>query len=263
VETAGSGFLVGGSVDIDDLAYLTWVDAGGIEGQTLMYDYGDFNGIVSTSTGYALSSWDGYVVGVDLTGNVEWCYTSSDIEHYGDICLADNGDIVAVGHYWEEYYSGLTRLNPEDGSPVWERYYPDCILYHLTAAADGGFAFVGVCPGASRYIDDILLIKTDSEGYCPQLGIEEGVTPGYDIDLQVCPNPCTGFTSVRFLLSEPANVELSFYDISGRQVDGEPKQTLDAGVHSICIQDLDTGLYFVMLVTDGDLYVQRFAVVSD
>jgi hypothetical protein len=262
VEIYDSEFVVGGHDYVDGLASLTWVDEEGIEGQTLLYEEGSFNGIVSTSTGYAMSRLDGSVVGVDFTGNVEWCYTSSDIEHFSDICLADNGDVVAVGHYWEEYYSGLTRLNPEDGSPVWERYYPDCCLYLLTAAADGGFAIVGVCPGLPYY-DDIILIKTDSEGYCPQLGIEDGVTPGDDIGLQVCPNPCTGSTNVRFLLSEPANVELSFYDISGRQVDGEPKQTLDVGVHSISIQDLDTGLYFVRLITDGDLYVQRFAVVSD
>jgi len=262
VETADSGFLVGGRDDIDYLASLTWVDEEGIEGQTLLYEEGYFNGIVSTSAGYAMSRWDGSVVGIDLMGNVEWCYTSSSIEHYSDICLADNGDVVAVGHTWEEYYSGLTRLNPEDGSLVWERYYPDCCLYRLTAAEDGGFAIVGVCPGVPYY-DDIILIKVDSEGYCPPLGIEEGVSPGDDIGLQVCPNPCTGSTNVRFLLSQPANVQLSFYDISGRQVEGDLNQTLDAGVHSIGVQDLDTGLYFVMLVTDGDLYVQRFAVVSD
>lgn len=262
VEIPGSGFVVGGSDDIDDLASLTWVDAEGIEGQTLLYEEGHFNGIVSTSAGYAMARWDGSVVGVDFTGNVEWCYSSSDIEHYSDLCLADNGDVVAVGHNWGDYYSGLTRLNPEDGSLVWERYYPDCSLYRLTATADGGFAIVGVCPGIPYY-DDIILIKTDSEGYCPQLGIEEGVTPGDDIGLQVCPNPCTGSTNVRFLLSEPANVQLSFYDISGRQVDYELNQALEAGTHSIGIQDLDTGLYFVRLVTDGNMYVQRFAVLAD
>ncbi len=210
-----------------------------------------------------MSLGDGYVMGVDHTGNVEWCYSSSNIEVYADICIADNGDVVAVGCNWSEEYSALTRLNSENGTLVWERYYPDCSLYRLTATADGGFAMVGQCPGILPYINDIILIKTDSEGLCPEMGIEEGVTPGDDIGLQVCPNPCSGSASVRFSLSEPANVQLSLYDVSGRMAYDEPNQVLNAGVQSIAVQNLNPGIYFVRLTADGNQHVQRFAVVSN
>jgi len=256
VETADSGFVVGGSVDSD--GSLTWVDAEGIEGQTRLYEEGYFNGIVSTSTGYAMSLWDGYVMGVDHTGNIEWCYTSSDIEHYSDLCLADNGDVVAVGHYWEDYYSGITRLNPDDGTLVWERYYPDCLLYRLTAAADGGFAAVGVFPGYPY--DDIILIKTDSEGLCPEMGIEEGVNPRVDICLQVFPNPCSGSSSVRFTLSETAVVQLSVYDLSGRLVEDLINTSAQAGDHTILWNPDHTipdGCYLFALDTCGKRTVRR------
>jgi hypothetical protein len=264
VEIADTGFVVGGCKSAD--GSLTWVSAEGIEGQTLQYEGGQaVLGIVSTSAGYTLSLWGGNLVGVDAAGSVEWCYnTSSYISAYYDVCLAGNGDIVAVGINLEDDYSVLTRLNPENGSLVWERSYPDCELIHLTATADGGYAMVGVCRQVPvPPYDDIILIKVDSEGYCPSLGIEDDITHSDIIGLQVCPNPCAGSTDVRFQLSEPAGVQLSLYDISGRQVDYEPNQTLAAGIQSIGFQNLDTGIYFVRLTVDGYLYTHRFAVVSD
>jgi len=254
VETADSGFVVGGSIDSD--GSLTWVDAEGIAGQTLLYEEGYFNGIVSTSTGYAMSLGDGFVMGVDFTGKVEWCY-SPNIWFYRDICLADNGDVVAIGCSWEGS-SCLTRLNPEDGSLVWERYYPDCRLYRLTATADGGFAAVGVLPGYPY--DDILLIKTDSEGLCPEMGIVEGVSPGDDIGLQVFPNPCSGSNSVRFTLSETAVVQLSVYDLSGRLVEDLINTSAQAGDHTVLWNPTPTipdGCYLLVLDACGQRAVRR------
>jgi len=249
-------FVVGGSYTGD--GFLTWVDAEGVEGQTHLYQSAAVRSIAPTSTGYALAiSYDG-VAGVDVAGDVQWNYTSEYNLAHCDICLTDNGDVVAVGYSWIEDYSGLTRLNSENGTLVWERYYPDCRLYHLTATADGGFAMAGIRPGSPN--DDIILIKTDSEGLCPEMGIEEGITPADVLNLQVCPNPCTGSASVSFTLSGPAVVQLSVYDLSGRLVEDLINTSAQTGDHTILWNPDHTipdGCYLFALDTCGKRTVRR------
>jgi len=254
-ETPDTGFVIGGSYSGD--GFLTWVDADGNEEQTLLFGDETINGITQTSAGYAISRGSGGVAGIDYTGNILWSYTP-EIVYFADICLTDNGDVVAVGYNWSEEYSGLTRLNPEDGSLVWERTYPDCVLYRMTATADGGFAMAGIRPG-SPY-DDIILIKTDSEGLCPEMGIEEGVTPAGLLNLLVYPNPCSGSASVSFTLSEPAVVQLSVYDLSGRQVMSIESGTIAAGELTTSWDPasvIPNGCYLIVLDTSWERVIRR------
>jgi hypothetical protein len=255
-ETPDSGFVIGGSYS--DEGSLTWVDANGNEEQTLLFGDQTIRSIAQTSTGYAITRGTDGVARIDYAGNILWTYTSEMIEKYWYICLADNGDVLALGNNCNEEYSGLTRLNPDDGTLVWERNYSDCLLYQMTATTDGGFALAGHRQG--NPYDDIILVKTDSEGLCPEMGIEEGVNPRDDICLQVFPNPCSGSSSVRFTLSETAVVQLSVYDLSGRLVEDLINTSAQPGDHTILWNPDHTipdGCYLFALDTCGERTVRR------
>jgi len=257
-ETPDSGFVIGGSDESGD-GSLTWVDADGNEEQTLLFGDVPIRSIAQTSAGYVISSGIGGVAGIDYAGNDQWSYTSGMIDAYSDACLADNGDVVAVGANFGGYAGGITRLNPDDGTLVWERYYTGCMPGLITAAEDGGFAVAGTCPASPYY--DIVLIKTDSEGLCPEMGIEEGEDPEVHALLPFFPNPSSA-PIVRFSIPEPAVIELIVFDITGRLVSEIQEVEYSSGCYAILLDYLTPGIYFCRMVSDDFKATQRFVVIE-
>ena len=89
------------------------------------------------------------------------------------------------------------------------------------------------------------------------LGVDEAALE--DAWLQVAPNPFTDITSVKFHLEDAANVALSVFDISGRQVLNLPQESLGVGTHqrSLNLETVSDGLYLVRVEVDGRVYNQR------
>ncbi len=96
--------------------------------------------------------------------------------------------------------------------------------------------------GNNFYLDDINISSA--------LGIEEMTS---DFGLTVYPNPFETQTNVSFTLENEKKVELSVYDMIGKQVMSLTKGNLSGGSHTFMIDgsDLGAGVYFVKLKADN------------
>jgi hypothetical protein len=76
------------------------------------------------------------------------------------------------------------------------------------------------------------------------------------------PNPFAGRTTISFALPTESPVNLSVYDVTGRQVITLVDGTQSAGLHSVELDSriLTPGVYFYRLVADGEA-VQRKMVI--
>jgi hypothetical protein len=94
------------------------------------------------------------------------------------------------------------------------------------------------------------------------LGVGDGTAPATLGLLQVTPNPSSGFASVDFEVTEAGLVALSVFDISGRLVQDAGPSEYEPGNHTIQLQHLGSGIYFVMMRALDFTATQRFAVVE-
>lgn len=88
-----------------------------------------------------------------------------------------------------------------------------------------------------------------------QGGTGIGETFGADVfGLTAMPNPTNDNSTIRFELEEPANVEISLMDVTGRVVFQESKGQLGVGTHSELIEmnGLRSGTYLLNLKVGGD-----------
>jgi hypothetical protein len=78
----------------------------------------------------------------------------------------------------------------------------------------------------------------------------------------VTPNPSGPSPSISFGLPEAGFAEISVFDISGRLVQGTSPVEYQAGYHTIQLQELHPGIYFVRMTSGEITATQRFAVVE-
>jgi hypothetical protein len=80
----------------------------------------------------------------------------------------------------------------------------------------------------------------------------------------VYPNPAKSNITLAISLSQSANVTISVYDITGKQIIFVPNQWLDAGTHNLDfdVDDLAGGLYVVKINTDHDFITQKLLIID-
>ena len=95
------------------------------------------------------------------------------------------------------------------------------------------------------------------------LGIGEapGAIPAGTVLLPFSPNPASA-PSVRFGLLEPACVDISIFDLSGRLVSEIHGDEYLPGYHSLQLDDLSYGIYFCLMISDDFMATQRFVVIE-
>lgn len=219
------------------------------------------SGIVQTTSGYVFSSLGGRVAGISSSGSLEWQYEAAIPELlYTDVCVAENGDVVACG--LDDESGVLTRLNP-DGDLVWEKEYESCRLGYIYSTEDSGFVCAGIYTAVEPPDnDDILLLKVDSEGNYVPLGIETEPELNNAQLFPVYPNPFSESAIIRYALTEPGAVSISLYDVSGRLVSSPVDCVSAAGTYSFNINNLPSGIYMVRMRVSGHELVQRFVVID-
>ncbi len=91
---------------------------------------------------------------------------------------------------------------------------------------------------------------------------------GEDVQLAVSPNPSASTTSVSFPLPEPARVDMTVHDVTGRRIFGLVEDFRSAGSHSVRWDGRVTGgniapagVYFVRLSTGETTLVERLTRV--
>lgn len=80
-----------------------------------------------------------------------------------------------------------------------------------------------------------------------------------DVSLSVYPNPTSDNSTVQFELEEPANVEVSLLDVTGRVVFQKSKGRLSIGKHNQLIEmsGLRSGMYLLSFTVGGDRSLVR------
>ncbi|MCK5115230.1 MAG: T9SS type A sorting domain-containing protein [Candidatus Aegiribacteria sp.] len=218
-------------------------------------------GIEVTSSGYVFASISGRVVGISSSGSFEWQYETAIPEiMYIDVCIAENGDVVACG--MDNESGVLTRLN-NNGDLVWEKEYESCRLGYIYSTADSGFVSTGIYTAVEPPDnDDILLLKVDSEGNCESLGIETEPELNNAQLFPVYPNPFSESAIIRYALTESGAVSISVFDVSGRLVSSPVDCISAAGAYSFTMNDLPSGVYMIRMRVSGHELVQRFVVID-
>lgn len=80
----------------------------------------------------------------------------------------------------------------------------------------------------------------------------------------VYPNPARIMITLAIYLSQSANVTISVYDVTGKEVVFIPNQLLDVGTNNqeIRVDELTKGLYVVKINTGNDIITQRLLLID-
>ncbi len=100
----------------------------------------------------------------------------------------------------------------------------------------------------------------------------EKITIGTDVDeifvgdalVNIYPNPSTGNANVAYNLDKNSNVELSVYSVDGRKLQTIVNEEKVAGEHVTILDasNLQTGLYYVRLITGGQTYTKKLMLIK-
>jgi hypothetical protein len=112
-------------------------------------------------------------------------------------------------------------------------------------------------PLASPRLQEVTL-SWDPTGVAEQ---EHALSSGPAL-LPISPNPATGLISVSFTVPDPALVEISVFDLSGRMVQCLETAWSESGLHSVPLGDFAAGVYLVRMKTESLLAVRRFVVTT-
>ncbi len=121
-----------------------------------------------------------------------------------------------------------------------------------------------------RYFQYRVSLETDDPGSTPTLndvtlnwdplGIEgDPQVIEYSL-LGIIPNP-SSLPAVRFCLPEPAFVELSIFDLSGRLLRKINGEEYSLGYHDVLLGELSQGIYFCRMISGDFVATQRFVVI--
>ena len=214
-----------------------------------------------------------------LTGIPIWSVPG--VQH-GSSGIADG--IVFYGEGADRAYGKVVALSCESGDEIWSYQTGGTEIFSSPAITDGVVYIAGMDSNLYAFgtglkytfLDDLfaqvganeLIVTSFDEGVAVTADTINFIVTGTGINLgssyllSLCtsPNPFSSSLSIAYNLPEPALVELSVYDISGRLVVDLVSSTLTGGDHiSIWNPDpsLPDGCYLIVLDACGERAVRR------
>jgi len=129
----------------------------------------------------------------------------------------------------------------------------------------------GILTDGDQYVQYRAILETSDPDATPVLldlmltwdpmGIEGGEDPAVLALLPFSPNP-SSLPAVRFSLPEPASIDLSIFDLSGRLVSEVHGVEYSPGYHDVLLGDLSPGIYFCRMTSGNFTATQRFVVID-
>jgi len=195
----------------------------------------------------------------------------------GRIDILPNGEFyvlstVLVSFAMSEQYNSILMKFNSNGDSLWtQRYsYTDIdysinLLYDGITTNDSGFiacGYVGANPGI---VQQIWVVKTDSNGYSPgmqYLGINE-INPVIKEDFSVHPNPAKGYVIVDYRNNTPIKeILLVITDMQGRL---QKKQILknNSTPNFVDVHNFVNGMYNFTIFVDGKQKVTSKIVIQN
>ena len=231
-------------------------------------DYGDYlrlAGSVDTPSGaFGVAVSGGYAyVAADFSGlQVIDITDPQNPQIVGSVdtpCVAHEVALAGAFAYVADEVSGLQVVditNPQNPTIVGS-------VWTGGAAADVAVsdAFVYV----ADYSDKVVVLSKQCEPVSQVAGDQQAVSV---VMLDVCPNPGTGLTAIRFVTRSRGSVRASVYDIGGRSVRALSDGILDAGGHDLLWDGrgengraLPAGSYLVRVSTTEESRTARIVLL--
>jgi len=194
----------------------------------------------------------GFVGLIDENTIIKGCYSNGQVAGNsavgGFIGKIDSVNTVTIANsYWNIETSGQTTSAAGEGRTTAE----------MTAPVYGSNTYVG-WDFLNVWRDDT---ANQNNGYPTFLwvsGIEEDenyILPETSRLYQNYPNPFNSDTSIKYFLNKGANIKLSIFDISGREISVLVNNKQPKGLHEAIFKgdDLTSGIYFFVLIVDGKI----------
>jgi aminopeptidase N len=191
-----------------------------------------------------------------------------DMARYGTQSYNAVFDTSAVGENSTTLFVQLSLFPTDRGLGVWSSP-PE----GGTLRQDGGqFVFVSGRPYRYEHAPmmsncDYILTNLFKEPY-QATGIDNMAASGRISLSQNSPNPFTPGTSIAFSLPKALDVDLSIYDVRGREVTNLVGERLDAGKHTVTWDGRDAfnrrvapGVYWYSLRADGGVLTRKMVMV--
>lgn len=135
-----------------------------------------------------------------------------------------------------------------------------------TSVFEAGFYYSPLNYGETLMREDLIFASAGDNGVqiysFSNQGIEEENSGNSSI-LSVSQNPTPGAVSLNFQLELPSEVEISIFNVAGRQVAPSSRNFYSAGQHQFSLNTLPAGLYFAVLKTPSYEAKASFVVVSN
>ena len=199
------------------------------------------------------STWCGWALRVDASGDTLWTHTFDDfaIERCNRcILLADSGFIIGGdGRSGDMSFLSLTRLNYA-GDVLWREQYPAGewdLLGNTGLAPHSSGSYIMVC---SRNLGEAYVVMTEPD---PLLSVGYSRTaPAVTTQmfLTTYPNPFNSTLSISLDVPLHQEVTVSLYDLLGREVDVVYRGRLSSNTISyVAPAALSSGVYFLRAVS--------------
>ncbi len=238
------------------------------------------------------SSWIKHTI----DGNFSWAWSvySEDIDGDGEMDIlgaAWNDGII----WWklDAYPPGgslISSILDTQGDPYWD--YLDwnshtplgtSVSFRVRSSGDsnnmGAWSDTLTSPcllesiliDGNRYVQYMAILETFNTDTTPTLNdvtiswdpteIVDSEYPAILALLPFSPNPASA-PVVRFSLPEPASVEISIFDMSGRLISEINGDEYSQGVHDVLLGNFNSGIHFCRMISGDFTAIQRFVVIE-
>jgi len=222
--------------------------------------------IVGSTSSYGLGT-QVYLIKTDSSGDTLWTNLYGDGSNNSGSCVqwTSDGGYIIVGKTYSYGLGTQAYLIKTDssGDTIWTKTFGESISQGrcVQQTADGGYVVVGYTysNGAEK---DFYIIRLGAE----TIGVKpfQTTVPLEFILYPTYPNPFNPTTNINYALPEAGNVNLTVYDISGRQVAELVNSSREAGTHSVTFDgsNLASGVYFYLLKTGNNTAIGKMLMVK-
>ena len=148
-----------------------------------------------------------------------------DTNYLGDlrsVIISNDGNYISTGYLFNSTSDRLSIMKTDtNGIIIWQKFYGYNNSYttpwDLKQTNDTGFVIAGT---TNFQLQDCYVLKTDKNGFVEPIGIikqEQNIPQNYKL-FQNYPNPFNPMTCIEYEIPNDANIKLTVYDITGREI---------------------------------------------